>query len=117
MKQNECNLSNIKRENSRKVAISRILKPPRFMTVTRDSFCGEFWYRDDTICSVRSHALPRAENEVAFTSLAIHFADVLVGECTQSATKKLPKWVSETGEETRSQPASVRMGGIDRDLN
>lgn len=47
------------------------------------------------------HLFLYAENKVAFTRLLIHF-DVLVGEYTRFATKKLLKWVSETSEETRS---------------
>lgn len=109
-KQNKYNLSNIEEENSERryfenFKVSQIYNGDLLATSS------------GTNRSVRSHAPPRAENEVAFTSLVIHFADVLAEERTQSATKKLPKWVSETGEETRSQPAAVRMDGIDSDLN
>lgn len=47
-----------------------------------------------------------AENEVASISHRYLsgniFLSVFAGKCTRSATKKLPKWVSETSEETRS---------------
>lgn len=49
-----------------------------------------------------------AENKVASIShryLIVSgniFLSVFAGKCTRSATKKLPNWVSETSEETRS---------------